>query len=127
MNLGKCRITGWPVVLTLILTTGCQHTPAPAKATTIPTSTQPASHSQAADTRKLQPGDCLLVTFHRKTLTQPITERVIVDAAGDITLPLAGKVRMSGLTVEEAENTITSHYQSPPYGDKIRVKANWCE
>lgn len=109
------------MALALVLTTGCHHAPASAKATTIPTSVQTAPPTRVTDDRKLQPGDCLLVTFHRKTLPDPITERVVIDAAGDITLPLAGKVQVSGLTVEEVEKVITSHYQSPTYGDKIRV------
>lgn len=88
-------ITGGIGLLTLVAMTGCQRTSAPATAASI-TSTKVMAPDSASASRKLQPGDCLLVTFHRKSLPQPITERVIVDAAGNITLPLAGKVRVSG-------------------------------
>jgi polysaccharide export outer membrane protein len=106
--------------------TGCQRTFAPATAASI-TSTMGIAPDSASASHKLQPGDCLLVTFHRKSLPSPITESVLVDTDGNITLPLVGKVQVSGLTMEAAERVITSHYQSPPYGDKISVKVSWCE
>lgn len=121
------KITGWIGTLALVAMTGCHHAPAPTKAPALPASVQPAPADHATAARQLQPGDCLLVTFHRKSLPSPITESVLVDTDGNITLPLAGKVQVSGLTVGEAERVMTSHYQSPPYGDKISVKVSWCE
>ncbi len=123
------NISGWigGLALALVATTGCHRAPASAKATTIPTSVQTAPPTRVTDDRKLQPGDCLLVTFHRKTLPQPSTERVIVDAAGDITLPLADKVRVSGLTVEEAHKVIEAAYpQRNEYGSTLLIRLNTC-
>jgi protein involved in polysaccharide export with SLBB domain len=54
-------------------------------------------------------GECLLIQFTNR----PVPEmREIVDANGDISLPYYGKLRVSGLTLQEVREVILTAYQT---------------
>lgn len=57
--------------------------------------------------RTLAPGDCIIVdSAHR----QGLETRHVIDAAGEITPPLVGKLHVAGLTVRQAELRIEKEY-----------------
>lgn len=54
---------------------------------------------------RIEPGDLLSVNVYD---TPELTDGYRVDAAGDVTLPLCGKVKVQGLTASEAANLLES-------------------
>lgn len=48
--------------------------------------------------------------------------RQVVDTSGDISMPLAGKLHVAGMTLEQAAKTIEAAYWSSGcFGERIRV------
>jgi hypothetical protein len=61
----------------------------------------------ASTQHPLVAGDRLLVTFTNRDV--PVV-RTTVDAAGEISLPLAGKLRIAGMTLGRAARAIETQY-----------------
>ena len=67
----------------------------------------------------VRPGDRLLIKF----IAVPAPDiRQLVDAAGDITLPLAGKLHVGGMTLDEVRQQVEIAYRrSWPPDQKVSV------
>lgn len=86
--------------------------PAPTTAPTpAPTSTPPHFVPQEASaTRALEVGDYVHVRMTTKAATPDLDTVVQVDTAGQVTLPYIGKVKLGGLFLPVAAETLTLRY-----------------
>src|SRR5262245_8528998 len=64
-------------------------------------------HTAEAQPQKLGPGDCLLLAFKGKGEI-----RLVVDSAGDISLPLLAKLQVAGISMQEAQMQIQKQYDA---------------
>jgi protein involved in polysaccharide export with SLBB domain len=96
------------VVLTLALVTGC----AAEKKTLAPT-TAPAGHAAQSDAKAdaIQAGDLLHIYIPDLTGPGRLTHKPMrVDESGIVSLPYVGTMRLSGLSLREAESAIDESY-----------------
>ncbi len=76
-----------------------------------------------ADTYKLRPGDAVEVIVWQD---QKLNRKAIVAPDGIIALPLAGRIKVSGRTAEEAENMVKARLQ-PKYVEELDVTVSYLE
>ncbi len=63
-------------------------------------------------------GDRLLVTFSNRDVP---AVTAAVDSAGDISMPLVGKLHVAGLTLEQAAHVIESAYYPQCWREPVKV------
>jgi polysaccharide biosynthesis/export protein len=79
--------------------------------------------SAYADTYKLRPGDVLEITVWQD---QKLNRKVTVAPDGIVGFPLAGRIKVGGMTAEQAENQIRSKLQ-PKYVEELDVTVSYLE
>ena len=73
----------------------------------------------ASDSPTVAPGDHLVIVVTNRECPEI---REVVDASGDISLPLAGKRHVGGMTLEQAAKAIEDVYWSSGcFGERIRI------
>lgn len=101
------RATPMMVLVALGLALASCRTAVPAVADPGDEQAQPLNSADAsalASDYRLGPGDEIDISVWRR---QELNRSVVVDPSGMITIPLAGQVRVQGLTVEEVRQTVT--------------------
>ena len=76
-----------------------------------------------ADTYKLRPGDVLEVTVWQD---QKLNRQVIIAPDGVMAFPLAGRVKVGGLTADAAENLLKDRLQ-PKYVEPLDVTVSYVQ